>query len=225
MKTFSFRNYIQIVALATAATSCGNSSDNAKQAEAADSQKMTAQAKKKDGPKSVLILSSSPRRGGNSEKLCEQFKKGAEEAGHRVEMININDYDIRYFDQKEYDREASRTTDDDAAEIIAKMKRADVIVLSSPVYFYNMTGQLKALIDRTYGHEKELGEKEFVFIATSTDRDEEATESVFETFHGFTRCLYGSVERGAIRGNGARNRGDIDNHPAMRQAYTLGKEI
>lgn len=79
-------------------------------------------------------------------------------------MININDYDIRYFNQREYDREASAAESDDAAAIIAKMKEADVIVLSSPVYFYNMTAQLKALIDRTYGYEKDLKDKEFFYI-------------------------------------------------------------
>lgn len=175
--------------------------------------------------KSVLILSSSPRRGGNSEQLCLQFKKGAEMAGHKVEMLNINDYDIRYFNQKEYDREASAAETDNAAEIIAKMKAADVIVLSSPVYFYNMTGQMKALIDRTYGHEKDLGGKEFYYISTSTDRSEEGTDAVFEAFHGFAICLYDSVERGAIRGNGARNRGDIETHPAMKQAYEMGRGV
>ena len=179
----------------------------------------------KEGPKSVLILSSSPRRGGNSETLCEQFAKGAREAGNRVEMLNINDYTIHYFEQKEYDRTASAAETDDAAMIIAKMKSADVIVLSSPVYFYNMTAQLMALIDRTYGHEKDLRSKEFFYIATSTDRDNESTDGVFEAFHGFARCLYGSVERGVIRGNGARNRGDIDNHPAMQEAYEMGKGV
>lgn len=176
-------------------------------------------------PKSVLILSSSPRRGGNSETLCMQFRKGAEEAGHRVEMINLNDYDIRYFNQKEYDRAVSATETDDAARIIAKMKSADVIVLSSPVYFYNMTAQLKALIDRTYGHEKDLAPKEFFFIATSTDRENDSTDAVFEAFHGFTRCLYSSVERGQIRGNCARNRGDIYSLHAMQQAYLMGKAV
>lgn len=174
-------------------------------------------------PKSVLILSSSPRRGGNSEQLCLQFKKGAEEAGNTVEMLNINDYDIRYFDQCEYDREASAAQADDAAAIIAKMKKADVIVLSSPVYFNNITGQMKALIDRVYGYEKDLGGKEFFYISTSTDRSEEGINSVFDAFHGFAVCLYGSVERGVVKGNGARNRGDIDSHPAMQQAYEMGK--
>lgn len=207
--------------MASVAASCGNADKDSVPVQ----EESVLQPKMKEGPKKVLILSSSPRRGGNSEKLCNQFRKGAEEAGHKVEMMNINDYAIRYFDQREYDREASAAETDDAAMIIGKMKEVDVIVLSSPVYFYNMTGQLKALIDRTYGHEKDLKEKEFYYIATSTDRDEEATDGVFEAFHGFARCLYGSVERGMIRGNGARNRGDIDSHPAMEQAYEMGKEV
>lgn len=220
MKRYFQLFFIALFSIVTASCGKTNDNDNTQIAEAP----MT-QTKIKEGPKTILILSSSPRRGGNSEMLCEQFKQGAEESGHRVEMININDYDIRYFDQKEYDRAASATETDDAAAIIAKMKNADVIVLSSPVYFYNMTAQLKALIDRTYGHEKDLGEKAFVYIATSTDRDEEATDGVFEAFHGFARCLYHSVEIGRIRGNGARNRGDIESHPAMKEAYELGKGI
>lgn len=212
-----------IAAVTAMSPSCGNHGDDSENAEAETF--VAIPPKFKDGPKSVLILSSSPRRGGNSEKLCEQFKQGAEEAGHRVEMLNINNYDIRYFDQQEYDREASAGETDDAAMIIDKMKSADVIVLSSPTYFYNMAGQLKALIDRTYGHEKDLREKEFFYIATSTDRDKESTDRVFEAFHGFARCLYGSVERGIIRGNGARERGAILDHPAMRQAYEMGKGV
>ncbi len=223
--------YSTLIMLSLAFTACGDKSQDKNNANITPSENIVTaekynQPRKDPGrPKSVLILSSSPRRGGNSEALCLQFKKGAEEVGHTVEMLNINDYDIRYFNQREYDREASAAMADDAAAIIAKMKDADVIVLSSPVYFYNMTGQLKALIDRTYGHEKDLGGKEFFYISTSTDRSEESTDGVFEAFHGFAVCLYGSVERGVIRGNGARNRGDIDSHPAMQEAYEMGKGI
>lgn len=223
--------YSTLIMLSLAFTACGDKSQDKNDANITPSENIVTAEKynqpRKDlgRPKSVLILSSSPRRGGNSEALCLQFKKGAEEAGHTVEMLNINDYDIRYFNQREYDREASAAMADDAAAIIAKMKDADVIVLSSPVYFYNMTGQLKALIDRTYGHEKDLGGKEFFYISTSTDRSEEGTDGVFEAFHGFAVCLYGSVERGVIRGNGARNRGDIDSHPAMQEAYEMGKGV
>lgn len=62
-------------------------------------------------------------------------KKGAEEAGNNVELLNINDYNIRYFDKTEYVRGEEDTTDDDTGVIIDKMKKADVLVLASPVYF------------------------------------------------------------------------------------------
>lgn len=222
---------ISIILLSIAFTACAgkaqeSTAGNTSAEETVQTEAKYNQSRKDLGrPKSVLILSSSPRRGGNSEQLCLQFKKGAEESGNTVEMLNINDYDIRYFDQSEYDRQASAALTDDAAAIIAKMKEADVIVLSSPVYFNNMTGQMKALIDRVYGYEKDLGGKEFFYISTSTDRSEEGVNCVFDAFHGFAVCLYGSVERGVIKGNGARNRGDIDSHPAMQQAYEMGKTV
>ena len=222
---------ISIILLSFAFTACAgktqeSTAGNTSAEEAVQTEAKYNQSRKDLGrPKSVLILSSSPRRGGNSEQLCLQFKKGAEETGNTVEMLNINDYDIRYFDQREYDRQASATLTDDAAAIITKMKEAGVIVLSSPVYFNNMTGQMKALIDRVYGYEKDLGGKEFFYISTSTDRSEEGVNCVFDAFHGFAVCLYGSVERGVIKGNGARNRGDIDSHPAMQQAYEMGKTV
>lgn len=203
------------------AMSCNNHTDKDTTLTSAE----MSDQKIKTGPKSVLIVSSSPRRGGNSETLCEQFKKGAEETGHRVEMININDYDIHYFDRAEYIRGEEETFDDDAMIVINKMKAADVIVLASPVYFYSMTGQMKTLIDRTYNHEKDLSEKEFYYIVTSTDRDAEAIDGTIEGFRGFARCLYKSVERGIVRGNGARERGAILNHPAMQEAYELGKNV
>lgn len=211
---------ILVALMAMTAVSCGQADRNAHETETA-----TTECKIKDGPKSVLIISSSPRRGGNSETLCEQFRKGAEKAGHRVEMLNINDYNIGYFDKPEYVRGEEDTTDDDAITIINKMKNADVLVLASPVYFYSMTGQMKALIDRTYNHEKDLGEKEFYYIVTSTDREPEALEGTIEGFRGFARCLYKSVERGIVHGNGARERGAILNHPAMQEAYELGKGV
>lgn len=216
---------LSIALLALTFTACNEKTEEKMTENAPTEEKYNQPRKDLGRPKSVLILSSSPRRGGNSEALCLQFKKGAEEAGNTVEMLNINDYDIRYFAQREYDREAAAAATDDVAAIVAKMKDADVIVLSSPVYFYNMPGQLKALIDRTYGHEKDLSNKEFFYIATSTDKGEEAVNSVFDAFHGFAICLFGSVERGAIGGNGARNRGDINSHPAMQQAYEMGKGV
>ncbi len=178
----------------------------------------------KKGPKSVLIISSSPRRGGNSETLCLQLMKGAEESKHKVEMLNLNDYDIKFFAKTEYER-GERNDDDDAIQIIKKMAAADVIVLSSPVYFYSMTAQMKALIDRVYNYEKDLQNKEFYYIVTCTDKEKEALDGTIMGFRGFVRCLYNGQERGIVYGNGARERGTIDEKPAMKEAYEMGKNI
>ena len=179
----------------------------------------------REGQKSILIISSSPRRGGNSEILCEQFKKGAEEANHTVEMININDYDIKFFAKPEYVRNDTSEVEDDAIRIIRKMASADVIVLSSPVYFYSMAGQMKTLIDRVYNYEKDLRSKEFYYIITATD-GEYALDGTIQGFRGFIHCLYDAREIGIIRGHGARERGTILRKPEVAQeAYEMGKNV
>lgn len=181
----------------------------------------------RSGPKSVLILSSSPRRGGNSEILCEQFKKGAEEADHQVEMLNLNDYDIKFYAKSEYVREKEAEEEiDDAIRIINKMAAADVIVLSSPVYFYSMTGQMKTLIDRVFNYEGDLKNKEFYYIITATDNDEKALDGTIQGFRGFIHCLYNASERGIIKGHGAQGRGSILEKPAvLQEAYEMGRGV
>lgn len=132
------QNIIMLGLLAFVSTlffSCGNKKEQDK----------NVTVEYKTETKSVLIISSSPRRGGNSEILCEQFKKGAEEANHQIEMINLNDYDIKFYASAEYTRDVESVVPDDAIRIIRKMAAADVIVLASPVYFHSMTGQMKTL--------------------------------------------------------------------------------
>ena len=101
--------------------------------------------------KKVLILSGSPRKGGNSDLLCDEFMRGAQEAGNEVEKIRVVSKKIApcsacYFCRSHHGECAHK---DDMAEVLQKMIDADVIVLSSPVYFYSIDAQLKAVIDRT----------------------------------------------------------------------------
>lgn len=97
--------------------------------------------------KKVLILSSSPRRGGNSDLLCDRFMEGAREAGLEVEKIFLKDKTINYCMgcNRCYNGEHPCPQRDDAAEVVGKMVEADVIVMASPVYFYTVCGQMKTL--------------------------------------------------------------------------------
>ncbi|MDR1542279.1 MAG: flavodoxin family protein [Clostridiales bacterium] len=177
--------------------------------------------------KNVLVISSSPRKGGNSDTLCDEFVRGAEESGNIAEKIRIADKNIGYcvacYACKET-RECARK--DDMERILEKMVDADIIVLSTPVYFYTMCAQMKTFIDRTLPRYTEIMEKDFYFIATMADTDNHAMDRTFDGLRGFSsECLYGAKEKGAIYGSGAWQLGDIRQTAAMKQAYEMGRQI
>lgn len=93
--------------------------------------------------KNVLILSSSLRKGGNSDLLCDEFVKGVRESGHNAEKIFLKDKSINYCTGCGYcfERIGNCSQKDDMADIRDKMLSADVIVFATPVYFYTMAGQ------------------------------------------------------------------------------------
>ena len=175
----------------------------------------------------ILVLSASPRKGGNSDLLCDQFMLGAKEAGNPTEKIFLRDIIINYctgcgtcFNMAE-----SCSQKDDMAEVLEKMVASDVIVMATPVYFYTMNGQMKTLIDRTCSRYTEINDKDFYFIVTAADDSKQAMERTLEGFRGFTSCLEGAKEKGIIYGTGAWNMGDIKGSKAMKQAYEMGKAI
>ncbi len=177
--------------------------------------------------KNVLVLSSSPRRGGNSDLLCDRFTMGAQQAGHHAEKIFLKDKKINYCtgcgtclnEGKKCPQK------DDMAEILEKMIAADVIVMATPVYFYTMSAQMKTLIDRICSRYTEIINKEFYFIVTAADSSNRAMERTLEGFRGFTSCLNGAKEKGIIYGTGAWNIGDIKRSEAMKQAYEMGINV
>lgn len=141
--------------------------------------------------KKVLILSSSPRRGGNSDLLCDRFSSGAKETGNNVEKIFLKDKKINYCTGCGtcIDRKGKCSQKDDMAEVLDKMVEADVIVMATPVYFYTMCGQMKTLIDRTCARYTELSYKQFYFIVTAAENSIPAMERTVEEFRGLTYCL------------------------------------
>ena len=177
--------------------------------------------------KNVLILSSSPRRGGNSDRLCDAFLQGCKDAGHTVEKIFLKDKHINYCTGcgicSMYGKPCPQK--DDAAEVIEKMIAADVIVMATPVYFYTMSAQMKTLIDRGCGLYTEMKNKEFYFIVTAAEDDRKLMERTVDTFQGFLDCLENPTIKGVVYGTGVWHVGEIKDKPALREAYKMGKEI
>lgn len=177
--------------------------------------------------KKIVVISSSPRRGGNSDTLCDQFINGAQETGHFAEKIFLREYQINYCTGCGtcYNGVKPCPQKDDMAEILHKMIAADVIVLASPIYFYTMCGQLKTMIDRCCARYTEMRNKEFYYILTAADSVRASVERAVTEFRGFLDCLDDPQEKGTIYGIGAWNIGDVKSTPAMREAYEMGKNI
>jgi multimeric flavodoxin WrbA len=176
--------------------------------------------------KNALVLSASPRKGGNSDLLCDQFILGAREAGNQVEKIYLIDKDIGYCTGCESCYTSHKCVQqDDMAEILEKMIASDVIMMATPVYFYTMNAQMKTLIDRTCPRYTEISNKDIYFIMTAADSRMLAMERTLEGFRGFTTLLSGAIEKGIIYGTGAWHMGDIKTSRAMVQAYEMGKTV
>jgi len=176
--------------------------------------------------KYVLVLSASPRKGGNSDLLCDQFMLGAQESGNQTEKIFLKDKKISYCTGCESCYTSHECAlKDDMAQVLDKLIAADVIVMATPVYFYTMNAQMKTLIDRTCSRYTEISHKEMYFIVTAADSRKEAMERTIEGFRGFTSCLEGAKELGIIYGTGAWHMEEIRGMSAMVQAYEMGKAV
>lgn len=177
--------------------------------------------------KNVLVISASPRKGGNSDTLCDEFIRGAQESGNHAEKIFLASKNIKYCIGCGVCNTTQKCVQkDDMAEILDKMVEADVIVLATPVYFYTMDAQMKTLIDRTVPRYIEIQNKDFYFIVAAADTERKMMERTIEGFRGFTQdCLTGAREKGIIYGTGAWQAGEIKGTPAVKQAYEMGRNV
>lgn len=177
--------------------------------------------------KKVLILSGSPRKNGNSDLLCDEFSRGVTDGGNSVEKIRVSEKHIEYCKACYYcsDNNGQCVIKDDMAEVLQKMIDADVIVLASPVYFYSIDAQLKALIDRTVARWLEVKNKEFYYIVTCADEEISSCETTLACFRGYADCVEGAKEMGVIYGTGVYEKGTVKGKAQMREAYDMGKNV
>ena len=176
--------------------------------------------------KKVLILSGSPRKGGNSDILCDEFLRGAREAGHQVEKVRPTEKKIApclgcYYCAS-HGGECVRR--DDMADLLQQMIDADVIVLASPVYFYSINAQLKAVIDRFYANNEVLmGGKKAVLITAMADTEMDSALAANEMFRQMTGYL-GWENAGVLNARNAPTAADLSGDD-LERAYALGEEL
>ena len=101
----------------------------------------------------ILILNGSPRTDGNTAAMAEAFKKGAESAGSEVTVINVAKKKIAGCLACEYCHtkgDGACVQNDDMQEVYPLLAEADAVVIASPIYYFNITGQMQCAISRFY---------------------------------------------------------------------------
>lgn len=177
--------------------------------------------------KNVLIVSTSLRKGGNSETLADYFLKGVKEAGHNVEKISLVDKNINFCKGCLTCLKTGKCIINDDANIITeKMMYADVIVFATPIYYYEMSGQMKTILDRAnslYGSDYHFRE---IYMLTAAAEDDKNTSKIAENgLKGWIECFPKAELKGTVFAGGVDSVGTITGHPALSKAYEMGKNI
>jgi multimeric flavodoxin WrbA len=182
----------------------------------------------------VVGIYGSPRKGGNSDLLLDSFIQGAQDQGAEVRRVYVRDLDISGCREcNGCEKTGTCVVQDDMQDIYALLDEADVITLSSPIFFYGLSSQLKAMIDRAQAMwaRKRLEEKTAktqetkgrgCLLAVGATRGEKLFLCAQMIARYFFDALSMSYE-GGLFFEGIEGKAAVKQHPdALRKAYDLG---
>ena len=177
--------------------------------------------------KTVLVLSTSPRKGGNPDALADAFVRGAQEARNQVEKITLYDKTIGFCKGCLSCQNTQRCIiRDDADAIIQKMLTADVIAFATPIYYYGMCGQMKTLLDRANPlFPADYQFRDIYLLAAAAEADEHTVDGAVTGLQGWIDCFEKSRLAGTVFAGGVTVVGEIQGHPALQRAFDLGKTV
>lgn len=172
----------------------------------------------------IVCLLGSPRENGNSATIANRFCSTAEKLGVRVQTFVLNKLQYRgcqgcMLCKTQLDR---CVLEDDLTEVLEAVRETDVLVLATPIYYWDVTSQLKAFLDRTFSYlvpdfltnpnrSRLVSGKKLVFIQVQGNPDKGMFTDVFPKFHYFFKA-YGFSETYLIRACGVREQGEIEAH-------------
>ena len=175
--------------------------------------------------KNILVISTSPRKGGNSDCLADEFVRGAREAGNQVEKVTLYDKTIGFCKGCLSCQNTQHCIIHDDAEVIAqKMLTADVIAFATPIYYYGMCGQMKTMLDRANSlFPSDYQFRDIYLLAAAAEEDEHTVDGAVTGLQGWIDCFEKARLAGTVFAGGVTSVGEIQNHPALEKAYELGK--
>ena len=176
--------------------------------------------------KRVLVISTSPRKGSNSELLASEFARGARAAGHTVEQVSLTGRDIQFCRGCLACLSTHRCViRDDADEIEPKMERADVLVFATPIYYYEMSGQMKTMLDRGNPlYAADYAFRDVYLLAAAAEEGDDVWSRAASGLEGWVKCFPKAKLAGVVFGGGADAPGSVGSD-ALEKAFQAGKAV
>ncbi|MBR0277313.1 MAG: flavodoxin family protein [Clostridia bacterium] len=176
----------------------------------------------------VLIISTSLRGGSNSEFLARECEKGAKATGNEVEFISLKEKEIKYcIGCLSCQKTGECVIKDDVPEIMEKVKNADIIVFATPIYYYEMSGQMKTLLDRLNPlYPTDYKFRKVYMIATAAEDGDFVFEKAYSGLGGWVDCFEKAELCGLVTGGEIDKPNGVQNHTdAVERAYEMGKNL
>ena len=159
--------------------------------------------------------------------LADKFVEGAKAAGNDVEKISLAGKDIQFCKGCFACQKLSRCIiKDDVNDILAKVVEADVVCWATPIYYYEMSGQMKTLIDRMNALYPLDYKFRDVYLLTTAAEDEEETPKRAEAgLTGWIDCFPKSRLIGTLFCGGVNDPREIEGNAKLQEAFELGKAV
>ena len=174
----------------------------------------------------ILVITGSPRKNGNSNTLAENFIKGAEEAGHRVVRFDSAFKNVHpCIACGKCGMNGECVFKDDFEFVRNNIVDADAVVFATPMYYFGVSAQIKAVIDRFYAINSQIHRpKKSVLILTYADTAAKSAEPIISHYETLLNYL-GWSDAGKIIASGVWTEGDVNHTEYPQKAYELGKSI
>lgn len=177
--------------------------------------------------KKVIVISTSLRAGSNSDMLADKFIEGAQAAGNEVEKITLSSKNIGFCKGCLACQKLGKCViDDDANAIMQKVLEADVVCWATPIYYYEMSGQMKVLIDRMNAmYSLDYKFRDVYMLTTAAEDEPEVPKRAEAGLTGWIDCYPKSRLAGTLFCGGVDAPRTIKGSAKLQEAYQLGNAI
>ena len=176
----------------------------------------------------VLVITTSLRAKSNSDRLAEELIRGAKDAGHEVEQISLKGKEIRFcIGCLSCQKTQKCVLKDDAVRIAEKVKEAETLVFVTPIYYYEMSGQMKTLLDRMNPlYPSDYKFRKVYMLSVAAEDGDDVSEKAVSGLQGWVDCFEKAELAGTLFCGGISDPNEATGRSVeLDEAYQFGKQL